>query len=344
MKNMFATITSLVVMIALTIAFGGCIGAPRPRMGCLPTNTFAITFLNPENLGPHSYGHLLAMFEGDGIVYTCRGGSIDITHLRWNADYTRYIINRTRKTLLKKGKGFSFNMAFEPSTHQVRFTYPQNWDDLSEEDREKIADEVAFAVGPYVAYGATMWHEILTWFGTHYMLVEPEFNSAFSWEDSYSNVLGTHIAVKAMRDKEHSYDKAMTIALDEELAMLGVQPRSTAMAAAASVKGKWYKGYLKVDTIMRNFDMGLDDGLVSPVIIPDVAECSGEPVDYPAPNVDILDRYGLTMTYEIKPNVLEQWKIFKVIGANRVYPAQHYPVIMAHITRQAAELGNSFID
>jgi hypothetical protein len=245
---------------------------------------------------------------------------------------------------MRKRKGFSFNLAFELSTHRVSFSYPHNWDDLPKEEKERIADEVAFAVGPYVAYAATMWHEILTWFGTHYMLFEPEFNSAFSWEDSYSNLLGTHVAVKAMRDKEHSYDKAMTIAIDEELARLDVQPRSVAIAAAEKVRGKWYTGNFKVDTFMRNFDMGLDDGFVSPVVIPDVAECDGATVDYPAPNVDILDEYGLAMTYEIKANVLEQGKVFKVIDANRIYPARHYPVIMAHITKEATELGHGFIE
>lgn len=53
---------------------------------------------------------------------------------------------------------------------------------------------------------------------------------------------------------------------------------------------------------------------------------------------------ALAMTYEIKANVLEQWKVFKVIDANRIYPAQHYPAIMAHITKQAAELGHGFIE
>jgi Protein of unknown function (DUF4056) len=344
MKNALAIIIYSAVIIGLAIAANGCIDQPRPRMGCLPTHTFAGSFLCPENLGSHSYGPLGAMFEGNGIVYTCKGGSIDITHLRWNADYTRYAINQTKKTLMRKGKGFSFNLAFEPSTHQVRFSYPDNWRDLPKQEKERIADEVAFAVGPYVAYGATMWHEILTWFGTHYIVIEPEFNSAFSWEDTYSNLLGTHLAVKAMQDKEHSYDKAMTIALEEELAMLGVQPRSAAITASEKVRGKWYTGNFQVDMLMRNLDMGLDDGFVSPIIIPDVAGCDGEPVDYPVPNVDVLDKYGLAMTYEIKANVLEQGKVFKVIDAKRIYPARHYPAIMAHINKQAAELGNNFIE
>lgn len=344
MKNTATRTIYSAAIIGLAIAANGCLDAPRPRMGCLPTHTFAGTFLNPENLGSHSYGPLGGPFEGDGIVYTCKGGNIDVTHLRWNADYTRYAVNRTKKTLMRKGKGFSFNLAFEPSTHQIRFSYPDNWDDLPKQEKESIADEVAFAVGPYVAYGATMWHEILTWFGTHYMGFEPEFNSAFSWEDSYSNLLGTHLAVRAMRNKEHSYDKAMTIAIEEELDMLGVQPRSVAIEAAEQVRGKWYTGNLQVKISMRNLDMGLNDGFVSPTIIPDVADCDGEPVNYPVPNVDILDKYGLAMTYEIKPNVFEQGKVFKVIDAKRIYPAQHYPAIMAHISKEATDLGHTFIE
>ena len=55
-------------------------------------------------------------------------------------------------------------------------------------------------------------HEILTWHGFRCVGFLPEFLSAFSWEDSFSNLLGTVVASKALRDTEHPYDEAMTIA------------------------------------------------------------------------------------------------------------------------------------
>ena len=188
------------VVTGLVVLANGCINGPRPRMGCLPTSTPGSRFLDPNNLGLHSYGYGKILFEKNGIVYTCKAGHIDITHSRWSADYTKYLIQKINKTLMKKRKGFSFTLTFERSKHKVKFTYPENWDSLSKKDRQKIANDIAFKVGPYLAFNATLWHEILTWFGVHFIGFEPEFNSAFSWEDSFSNLLGTRLAVEALQD------------------------------------------------------------------------------------------------------------------------------------------------
>jgi len=89
-----------------------------------------------------------------------------------------------------------------------------------------------------------------------------EYDSAFSWEDSYSNVLGTILAVRALRDTQHTYNEAMEIVLDEEMDKLGIQPVGVARQASDAVKGKWFTGNfaLFVDMKKRNFDIGLDDG------------------------------------------------------------------------------------
>ena len=106
--------------IGLVIFASGCnFGAPRIRMGSLPTPPPGPRFSNPNSLGKHSYR--FNPFEQNGIVYTCKAGHIDITHVRWCADYTRYLVKKTRKTLMKKGKGFSFNLTLELSTHMITF-------------------------------------------------------------------------------------------------------------------------------------------------------------------------------------------------------------------------------
>ena len=69
----------------------------------------------------------------------------------------------------------------------------------------------------------------------------------------------------------------------------------------------------------RNFDIGLD-GYVTPTLVPGI--CRDEPVTYPVPNLDILEEYGFSMEYEIKPNVLEQGDIFRAAGEKRIYPAR----------------------
>ena len=331
----------LPILIAAAFMSGGCLDQPRMRMGCLPTSTPGGNFANPEKLGKHSYGYENILSEADGIVYTCRAGHVDLTHLRWNADYTRYLVNRTKSTLMKNGKGYSFNVVFEPSTHQISFKYPDNWKDMSKAEKEKIADEIAFSAGPYIAFAATTWHEMLTWAGTHFFVIEPEANSAFSWEDNYSNLLGTHLAVKAMRDTERSYNDAMQILIDEQLEMLGVQPRSVALSSAEKMRGKWFHGNLAVETTMKNFDIGLD-GTISPTIIPDVEGCSQPPILYETFSLDVLDKYGVEMTYRIHPNVMEATKFYKMVGEKEIYPVKHYPIIIEKMKEEATERGYNY--
>ncbi len=328
------------------ILVSGCgIGAPRPRIGTLPTPPPGPRFSDPNKLGKHSYG--FNPFEVNGIVYTCKAGHVDITHLRWTADYTRYVFQRTRRTLLKKNKGFSFNLTLELSTHKLEFSYPENWDQLPQEEKEVIANEIAFEVGPYISFNATLWHEILTWFGTHFAGFESEFNSAFSWEDIYSNLLGTKLAVEAIKDTDLDYDTAMTLAIDAELERLGVRSMRTAIGASEKMRGKWFKGYLNVVTMRKNIDTGLDDGYITSILVPGICD-DAEPELLRAPTLDILSKYGFSMKYTIHPREWEKGKIFKVAyqngkGAN-IQPDKHFPIIMAHIKKQAVEKYGYIID
>lgn len=323
----------------LVIFVSGCnISAPRPRMGTLPTPPPGPRFSNPNNLGKHSY--YFNPFETNGIVYTCKAGHIDITHVRWNADYTRFAFKKIRKTLMDKGKGFSFNLTLELSTHKVRFSYPENWDQISKDEKEKIANEIAFEVGPYLAFNATTWHEIITWFGTHFAGFEPEFNSAFSWEDIYSNLLGTKLGVEALKDKTRDYDSAMTVAINRELQRLGVKSMKTAIQASEKMRGTWFKGYLNVHTMRKNIDIGVDDGYITPILVPGICD-DAEPELLAAPTIDILSKYGFSMKYTIQPREWEKGKIFKVVYQNKkkryILPDKHFPIIINHIKKEAVE-------
>jgi len=141
MTKSLQKIISSAVGIGLAVMVNGC-DAPKPRMGCLPTSTPGSRFLNPYNLGAHSYGYRNVFFEKNGIVYTCRAGHIDITHLRWAADYTKYLAKRTYKTLMNNCTGFSFKSPLERSKQVVRFDYPRYWKNLSQKSRERIATRI----------------------------------------------------------------------------------------------------------------------------------------------------------------------------------------------------------
>ena len=249
---------------------------------------------------------------------------------------------------MRKNGEFIFRVSLELSLHRVKFTYPDYWDDLTRKEKEEIAEAIAFEVGPYLAFNATLWHEILTWFGVHFVGIEPEFNSSFSWEDLYSNLLGTQLALEAIKDTKHGYNSAMTLAIDRKLRELRAQPRSTAIYAAEKMRGKWFKGRLLVDTIRKNMDVGLDDGYITPVIVPDICyDAVPEPLAVPAV-ADILAKYGFSMKYEIYPLELERFEILSVVHSDimalKVEPDKHFAEYMRYIKRQAVEEYNYIVD
>jgi len=336
---MFGKIFNTIASIGLIICVNGCkLGGPRTRIGTLPTPPPGPRFADPDNLGKHSYQ--FNPFETNAIVYTCKAGHLDITHIRYNADHTRHLIRKIRKTMLKKGDGFTFRLSIERTRHKVKFGYPEYWDNLSHHEKKMFADAIAFEIGPYLSYNATLWHEILTWFGVHFIGFEPEFNSSFSWEDIYSNLLGTKLAVEAMKDTKHSYNKAMTLVIDRKLKELGAQPRAVAIQASEKMRGKWYSGFLFVDMLRRNMDVGIDDGFVTPTLVPGF--CPGvEPELLGVPTTDILSKYGFSMDYKIYPNEWEKDEILRVIYPNGdgkyATPEKHFSILMRYIRREAVE-------
>ena len=330
----------------LTIGAGGCRfdGAPRPRLGCYPSSTGGTKFLKPGHLGSHRYRFSLA--EKNGIVYTCSAGHIDVTHLRIAADWTAYLAAKSFNCLMQNKPGLSFELNADRSKYFVRIRYPEPWIKLPEKDKEEIAREVSIRLGQYLAFTATTWHEIITWFGYKCVGILPEFPSAFSWEDSFSNLLGTHIAVQALRDNRHTFDDAMTLAIDRELERLGIQSRQTAKEASNRVRGDWFSGYVLflVSMKKRNFDIGLDDGYVTPTIVSSICRCGDAiPKPYPVPSLDFLSLYGFSVKLEIEPRESEKSKVLKIVYPNakerkkRIEPAVHFARIMDYIEKDAAE-------
>lgn len=317
------------------LGVSGCgVGKPRPRLGCYPTSTPGSRFVSANRLGKHSYGFGLS--EKNGITYTCKGGHIDIAHLRIGADNTRYIANKLYKGLLKGRTEFSFGLAADKSKHIIKITYPKNWE---KSEKEPIAKEVSLRLGQYIAFTETSWHEMLTWFGYRTMAVFTEYPSAFSWEDTYSNLLGTRLAVEALRDTQHNYNQALTLALEREMKKLGSKSARQAIKAARKVRGEWFTGNLFVSMKKRNIDIGLDDKYVTPMIVAGV--CPGQrPQSYPVPQADVR-QYGFSMEYQIVPREFEKGKILRIVYPNgkgkTIQPDIHFAKIMDHIEKTAIE-------
>jgi hypothetical protein len=339
----FKTASKLIILLVVfagVIFFNGCsVSQPGVRLGSYATATLGTHFLDTNSLGRHCFGS--SCFERNGIVYTCRGGHIDIAHARIAADNVRYIQDLAEKNILRESRNFDFKLRVEPSTYYVTLEYPPNWGKLSRKDKAKIADEVSMEMGPYFTYTMTTWHEVLTWYGFKTMAFVPEQPSAFSWEDLYSNIFGIKVGTLALQDKKHSYNRAMTIILEKELKKLGVQSGDTARKASEKMRGTWYEGTLIAEMKVRNLDIGIDDGFVTPMLVPGVCR-NAMPEPLPVPKLSKLYRYGFKMTLEVEMNEMEKNKVLRIIYPNlspskyprRISPVEHLPVIMDNIKKE----------
>jgi hypothetical protein len=340
---------SAAAAVLFCIIIGGCSfsinNQPRPRLGSYATSTPGTKFLGVKNLGRHCYD--ISMFEGNGIVYTCRGGHIDITHLRIYADYTRYLYAYTLKQFRNNKTDLTFKLNVEPSSYYVKLTYPDGWTNLPKEQKERIAQEVALELGQYFTYTLATWHEILTFYGYKCMAVLPEEASAFSWEDIYSNLLGIQLGAKALADDDHGYNRAMTMLIKDEMEYLGIKSSSVARNFAEKMRGQWFAGTLLVNMVRRNMDVGFDDGFVTPILVPGVCE-NAQPHSIPIPKLDAFKRYGFSMLFEVEPKEFEKNVILKIVypdgGGKRIELPRYLPDIMDTVEKEAIHRGYVLAD
>jgi hypothetical protein len=103
------------------------------------------------------------------------------------------------------------------------------------------------------------------------------------------------------------------------------------------MRGIWYDGTLFIDMKIRNFDIGTDDGFVTPILVPGICE-GAEPKPYPVPMLDKFRKYGFDMSLEIEPREFESGQIISAIypekGHTRIRPVQDIPIIMEYIKKQ----------
>jgi hypothetical protein len=333
-KSVFAC-APLAAVLSAAVFSGGCqLGdAPRLRAGAWFTSPLIMTFPDPAHLGKHSYAFSLG--EVNGMLYTCRGGFIDVAHVREAADRTAYLAAVTYRNIMLGKTEFSF-VVIEPSRYWVKISYPENWDDLSAEDKARTAKEVSLHMGQYFAQTSLIWHEIITGYGYASTGIFPERVSSFSWEDTYSDLMGTRLALQALRDGQRGFDDAMTIALDQALKDLDVQPAKVARQATEHVRGKWYTGGMIVFVEMKmwNFDVGQYDGLLTPLLVPGMCP-DAQPQPLPAPSMDIASLQGFAVKMRMEPRIWERSRIYHDIGLqnaqDRIRPDVDFPQIIAHL-------------
>ena len=136
---------------------------------------FPITdLLDPNNLGTHSFGKP-ALSEKNGMLYTCRGGFIDLSHLRVGVDWTVYLaFNLFEQTQI--------DLPDELATLKLTFT-----------NRDEMTIPDVIAVAQKIAWERLLWHEVASWYKHAPNFTVGEQQSSFTPEDLYSNFAGTVI-------------------------------------------------------------------------------------------------------------------------------------------------------
>jgi hypothetical protein len=116
-----------------------------------------------------------------------------------------------------------------------------------------------------------------------------------------------------------------------------------ARQAGKAVRGWWFKGsFIRVVMIKRHLDVGLEDGYVTPWLVPGVAGCEGAtPAPCPVPDLELLEIYGFGVKHEMEPREWERHKILRVVypdpatRRDRIEPAKHFGLILKHVRAQA---------
>jgi hypothetical protein len=304
---------------------------PGGRIGCTPVRTALTAYLG-EN----------AAKQQRGIAFTLKGGHIDLAHTRKYAEWSQEYAKISSSNLRENNSEFSFK-GTEPAKYHVKIKYPQNWQNIDENRKNEIIENVAAELGPYFSYMPSIMHETLTWFEWRSTLIVPEFSSAFSWEDRFSDTLGCYIGGLALKDKRHNPADAINLLLENEFKRLGIQSEEVCKQAVKNVEGKWYKtGGLGGDMLMRNLDIGEIDNRVSPCI-PPIRECIGiKPWECPIPQLKYVKEMGFDIQVEISPSAKRE--VFqRILGKEKINPETDYPKIMDYIRKDAARKGYIFI-
>ncbi|HBR1715119.1 TPA: DUF4056 domain-containing protein [Klebsiella pneumoniae] len=214
-------------------------------------------------LGKHHYNdsafgavkNLLGLSEEqNGLIYTRRGGFIDIAHVRDTADNTFYLFNRIAPTLGQAGRIFYSEELGVRRVQLNAFTPP-----AGVRQRYQLA---AWLAG-HLAFEIAQWHEIAQWYGFQSVPGFSEEISAFSPEDLYSNLLGARLAINVILSGHggslEDYNQAMDAALKQVLTRLLVATRGETEAMFQQIDGDWWNSHRRVPdkflVLKRNYDL-----------------------------------------------------------------------------------------
>lgn len=176
-----------------------------------------------------------------GIIYTCRGGFIDLGHLRDLAGLTYYYHHALTKggaNVVGK-KILQYPIIGRPPLGGI--TIKKN---VPAADRIDVAASMAYDQSVFYEI-ETYWQDAFVDIGMHH--------SAFSPEDLVSNFIGTHVGTRALKLTNLRFEKAVTQELNTVIGLL--QPRTKAQTEDAFdiIEGTWVTGFGTTSLVQQDY-------------------------------------------------------------------------------------------
>lgn len=325
------------LVLAALLCCGGCApwrDTPRSRLGALPCpGPFTLyEAADPRDLGRHRYRQVPRFFRQDekerGIIYTTRGGFVDLAHVRIATDWTRYYVRAVRRAMAAGETKLVLPGMNRAGLH-VTLNHPPPLAGLDPRARAAVEAELAMRTGQRLAYLMLTWHELITWFGYRTVFFVDESPSAFTYDDTMSHVVGLRVAERALRDPWRRYDDAVTAALSAELHALGaVAPRRTDRAVRA-VEGVWWA---RGKPLKRQFNVGLREFVVYPWLVRGLPFApDAEPEPFYLPRLNDVFGHDLSGFFaaEIDPRICEAPRMRKYLpgGPRRFSRERDIPIL-----------------
>jgi len=275
-----------------------------------------------SSLGKHVY--LGNTEENNGIIYTEKGGFIDIGHLRDQADWTAYLHQQIQTA---HGEKFGIKLGREGGQKTL---------EINANNLTSFKDKILLA--GKIAYDLSVWHEIATFYGASYVPMVPEKYSAFSIEDAYSNLLGVEIGMAAL-ESPRPFEEAVTFLLKEKLHELGaVSTMDDTFNAMELVRDVWWTRTAKLPSknilLQREFDI---EGCLEPWLVNDL-EHVGETENVICPPQNTIGGASLQDYYLLSIQLNMKFPVRKLLSkeVKRVITQKDFNLLIQEAKRKTA--------
>lgn len=220
-----------------------------------------------EDIGPHAYeagtfSHQKGTptgrrgGENNGIVYTLRGGFIDLAHVRDTADNAVALFYQIYSQL---GQEARIVLPVEIGPRYIQLSAFEI-NHLSIKQRQEVAANIAARLAYFMAEA----HEVAQWHGYRTWLPWSEEVSAYSPEDLYSNMLGAKIATALLSNNltmnRELYNQHMTSWLHATLAWLDPVSKAQTNALFDAIDGHWWDSSEALPNknmlLLRHYELG----------------------------------------------------------------------------------------